>query len=214
MLPCPYLLLVVDFDAPGGTAAELRAYLRDVWTNMRADLEPVFKHCHGYAQKAVSADGFADYVIDCQLETTMPFNDYWPASPPLAALSKWLLGFASLAAALAVGAGLWVLLGAAAHGALHIALIVAVAVLAIAAGLCVAYRIVMARGARAFPMAPNSDLRSVLKALYLQRELIAFSLKMQGRANQEIFDAFGAFLARVNVDDPDNPSQSPGTIRP
>jgi len=31
---------------------------------------------------------FADFIIGCQLETTMPFNDYWPGVPPLTAISK------------------------------------------------------------------------------------------------------------------------------
>src|ERR1700730_5239103 len=49
VLPCPYLLFIADFDAPNGTREELRGWLRAVWTDMRADLDAVFTHCHGYA---------------------------------------------------------------------------------------------------------------------------------------------------------------------
>ncbi len=217
-LPCPYLMLVLDFDAPQGTEAELRDYLRDVWTTMGGDLAPVFENCFGYREKAVSADGFADYIIACQVETTMPFNDYWPGAPPLQRISipQLIVGFVVPAAI--VGGGLYAAVKAlgwiAASPWFYVAEMLLIGVLALAAGLYTAYRIVMWHGARPFAMAPNSDLRSILKALYLQRELIAFAVAMQGRANPDLFDAFGAFLVKTNIDNPDSPTQLPGTIRP
>ena len=45
-------------------------------------------------------------------------------------------------------------------------------------GLCL-YWLVMWRGPKPFPMAPNSDLRSVLKALYLQQQFTALAIKTQ-----------------------------------
>jgi len=217
-LPGPYLLMAVDFDA--GTDAELRAYLKDMWTRMGPELAPVFRHCFGYDQMAVNAEGFADYIISCQLETTMPFNDYWPSFPPLTAISKPLLIFNFLIPALVVGGGLyWVLsaMGLIAHRHtpwLYCAEILLIALLGIAVGLCVVYRMVMARGEQPLPMAPNSDLRSVLKALYLQRELIAFAIAMQGKSPADLTQAFGAFLQKNRVADTDNPTQKPGTIMP
>src|ERR1700748_438583 len=82
-LPSPYLIFTADFDAPEGTDAELRAWLENVWTKMSNDLEPVFRHCFEFSPKVRSATGFADYVLACQVETTMPFNDYWHVPPPL-----------------------------------------------------------------------------------------------------------------------------------
>jgi hypothetical protein len=75
------------FRCPKGEAAELRAYLGNMWNTMRQDLEPVFEHCHGYLEKARTAEGFADYIIGCQVETTMPFNDYWSVPLKLPELS-------------------------------------------------------------------------------------------------------------------------------
>jgi len=212
--------MAVDFDSLKGTDAELRAYLKDMWTRMGPELAPVFRHCFGYDQKATSAEGFADFIIDCQLETTMPFNDYWPGVPPLTAISKPLLIFNFLLPALVVGGGLYWALGAMgliAHRHtpwLYCAEILIIALLGIAAGLCVVYRMVMARGEQPLPMAPNSDLRSVLKALYLQRELIAFAIAMQAKSSADLTQAFGAFLQKNQVGNTDSPTQKPGTIMP
>jgi hypothetical protein len=219
-LPGPYLLMVVDFDAPNGSDAELRDYLKDMWTRMGPELAPVFRHCFGYEPQVTSPDSFADYIISCQLETTMPFNDYWPGAPPLTAMSKPFLIFNFLVPALVVGGGLyWALsaMGLIAHRHtpwLYCAEILLIALLGIAVGLCVIYRLVMARGEQPFPMAPNSDLRSVLKALYLQRELIALAIAMQGKSPADLTSAFGAFLQKNQVGDVDNPTQQPGTIMP
>jgi hypothetical protein len=191
-----------------------------MWTRMGPELEPVFRHCFGYDRIAINEEGFADFIIGCQLETTMPFNDYWPGFPPLTPISKPLLIASFLVPALVVGAGLYWALGAMGLIAgrhtpwLYCAEILLIALLGIVAGLCVVYRMVMARGEKPFPMAPNSDLGSVLKGLYLQRELIAFAIANQGKPAAELTQAFGAFLQKNQVDNVDSPSQQPGTIMP
>jgi hypothetical protein len=185
-LPGPYLLFTADFDAPNGTDDELRTWLHSVWTDMRDDLDPVFKHCHGYAAKASSAEGFAEYIIGCQVETTMPFNDYWPDDPPLTSLAVPLLIAAGVStlAVIAVGWALWP----------RLAEIIGIVFIAIAVGVYAVYRWVMWHGAKPFPMAPNSDLPSVLKSLYLQRHLTRFAIDMQGKDAQTLYQAFGEFL--------------------
>ena len=37
-------------------------------------------------------ESFFHYVKRCQIETTMPFNDYWTEPPALADAHKWLVG--------------------------------------------------------------------------------------------------------------------------
>jgi hypothetical protein len=83
-LNCPYLMVVVDFDAPKGDTAELRDYLEDFWTHAAAEIKPVFKHCFDFPKEA-DGKGFAQYVIARQIDTTMPFNDYRPDDTPLKA---------------------------------------------------------------------------------------------------------------------------------
>lgn len=224
-LPNPYLMLVIDFDAPQGSHAELRRYLKDIWTMMGIDLDPVFSGCFGYSERATNADGFADYMLSCQVETTMPFNDYWAlGSPPLPSLSKWwMVAIAVAAASAAIGiiycGFAWLdLIVPKARFCLFVleilGIVVAGVVASIPASAFALYRLVMSRGRKPFPMAPNSDLKSILKGLYLQRELIAFASKVQGMAPGALHAAFSAFLAKVNVNDLDAPTQAPGTIRP
>jgi hypothetical protein len=216
-LPCPYLLFTADFDAPNGTVEELRSWLRSVWTDMRADLAPVFIHCYGYAANSGTADAFADYIIGCQVETTMPFNDYWPDYPPLTSMSVPLLIASGVLMALAVGALLW---GLASYFGrvkwlwpwLYCAEVLAIVLAAFLAGLYVAYRLVMGHGVRPFPMAPNSDLPSVLKALYLQRQLISFAIEMQGKDEQTLYRSFGDFLQEHQPHDTKIKTQEPGVI--
>jgi hypothetical protein len=271
-LPGPYLLFSADFDAPNGTVEELRAWLGDIWSKMRDDLDPVLAQCHGYPGKAATAAGFADYITRCQVETTMPFNDYWPNKPPLTALSKglllgalaatavvvdaalfWLLGhfgwldfswlanlgFAAAAVAALVYAGCslvlwekgqlpgwrlvgWLIIGAVLfwlfnHFGWRLSWLswvegVGIAGVALAAGVYVAYSLVMRHGAKPFPMAPNSDLPSVLKALYLQRRMIGFALAMQGKPDDELYRRFGEFVQEHKPADTASPAQEPGII--
>jgi hypothetical protein len=62
-------------------------------------------------------------------------------------------------------------------------------------------------------MAPNSDLPSILKGLYLQRRLIPAVTEMQGKSQQKLFDEMGAFLTAMQVDNMQAPTQGPGTIQ-
>ena len=216
-LPCPYLLFTADFDARNGSQQELRAWLLSVWTDMRGDLEPIFKHCYGYEATVTTADGFADYIIRHQIDTTMPFNDYWPGIPPLKSISVPLLAAAGLVTGLGVGTALYALAAQVGWPQflwpwLYCAEVIAIVLLAIAAGVYVAYRWVMWHGSKPFPMAPHSDLPTVLKSLYLQRQTIRFAIDMQGKNDQTLYEAFGAFLAEHEIDNTGVKTQSPGVI--
>jgi hypothetical protein len=219
-LPTPYLFFIADFDAPHGSEAELRDYLRGVWTNMRADLDPVFENCFRYTAKVADADSFADYMIAHQIETTMPFNDYWPPgvdlTKALPSLSLGLVALASVAAWAVAGYGLWRLLGllhlTAGGGFWRVLEIALVVLIGLGAGLYTAYAMVMRAGLKPFPMAPNSDLPSVLKGLHLQRGLIPLVAQLQGQSDRDVFDRMGAFLEAMQVDNLQAPTQAPGTI--
>lgn len=217
-LPSPYLIFTADFDAPQGTDAELRAWLENVWTEMSTDLEPVFRNCFQFGSKVRSARDFADYILACQVETTMPFNDYWHVPPPLPSLTMPML--------IGVGGGSWLAIGAILYAVFDalgwaeafglswafVGQVLLLAVLAAGPALYIVYRLIMARGLKRFPMAPNSDLPSVLKALHLQRQLIPFVVQMQGESDQALYDSFGKFLDTVQVGNLTTPTQSPGVI--
>ncbi len=219
-LPTPYLFFTADFDAPQGTEAELHDWLRGVWTRMRADLDPVFEHCFQYTSKVRDADSFADYMMAHRLETTMPFNDYWPRgvdlTTTLPTLSVGLMALVGIAVWGVAGCGLWWVLGSMhlmASGGFWRAFETVLIVLAgAAAGLAAAYKMVMRAGLKPFPMAPNADLPSVLKALHVQRGLISLVAELQGRSDQDLFDQMGTFLNTMQVDNLEAPTQLPGTI--
>jgi hypothetical protein len=70
----------------------------------------------------------------------------------------------------------------------------------------------MHAGAAPFPTAPNSDLPSVLKALYLQRTFTAFAIDGQGDDDATLHRKFGEFLARDKPDDLTSATQPAGII--
>jgi hypothetical protein len=198
---------------------ELRDWLRGVWTKMHVDLDPIFEHCFQYVVNVRDADSFAAYVMAHRLETTMPFNNYWPLgiAPPLPTLPLGLLAVTAVIVAAAIGCGLWWLLGL-----MHLTVgigywrwfeILLVALAGLGAGVYTAYRKVINAGLKPFPMAPNSDLPSILKGLYLQRRLIPQVAELQGKSQQKLFDEMGAFLAAMQVDNMQAPTQEPGTIQ-
>jgi len=209
-LSCSYLLFVADFDAPSGDPGELKSYLMELFASMREELEAIFCFCAGFDGVA-DGSKFAEYVMACQVETTMPFNDYWIDAPPLPSIPNALLfgplGITGIAALLAlvlwaVGAGGWP------WGS-----IAGVACIGFIASLIFAYWLVMDRGRRAFPTAPHSSLASILKALYLQQNFIRFAVDTQGADPPTLHRKFGEFLKQHAPRNLERPTQEPGVIK-
>lgn len=214
-LPGPYMILAADFDAASGTADELGGYLRELWAEMEPELRSILAHCHGFVEtsvKAKGADEFVRHIIGCQVETTMPFNDYWQIAPDLQKLAmprtEWLGSLVLAAGGVLLGlllhyfgSGRW----AQAGGWIGFA--------GIFLGLLYAYRAVHRHGARPLPTAPDSDLRSVLKSLYLRQHFIRFAIAGQGANAADLHAAFGAFIDTHHPDDVAAPTQAPGVVR-
>lgn len=201
-LASPYLAFISDFDPLGD---EPRSWLEEVWTQAKPELCSVFEYCYGF-DSGFDAAAFAGYVMRGQVETTMPFNDYWTVPPPLPSLSLGLL-----AAPPVLGLIAGAVLGAVAGEPWWAGGLFALALGAL--GVLVSYLLVMARGARPFPAAPNASLRDVLKALYLQQAFARFAADNQGAAPAQLRAAFADFLATVRPNDLDAPTQAPGVIR-
>lgn len=221
-----YLLFAADIDTTGGDEAELRGYLTELWADMEAELRAVFRHCIGF-ESVNDARGFADYIVRCQVETTMPFNDYWMGVPPLQDFNRTaLLAPIALPGSVAVLAGIFWLLGnfGLPLGDTLVALFgagsawpwgwisVGAAAVTGAAGYGL-YRFILKRGNQPLPTAPDSDLPSVLKALYLQQHLTRFAIAQQGADAASLHQAFGEFLERHRPDDLEHATQTPGVIR-
>jgi hypothetical protein len=213
-LPHPYLLFAADFDAASGDAAELTAYLRGLWSVMQPEWRSILQHCHGY-DRVDGPDGFARLIMDCQVETTMPFNDYWTGGPQLTTMpiGPLLMPLAVAAGALLlglVGALLAAAMGCSARYWLVLALLGLIAA-PITAG--IALWQISSRAREPFPMANRSDLPGVLKALYLQQAFTRFAIDQQGRDPAALHAAFGDFLRTHRPEDTAAPTQKRGVVR-
>lgn len=208
-LPCPYLVFIADFDARSGDESELRAYLDELWRTMGTELRSIFSACYGF-HGTDDSRAFQDYILRCQVETTMPFNDYWVGAPQIPSLSKrWLIAPAAAAAIVTIAALALAVLHV--GGAPWLAL-AAIGLVALVASLFVAYRTVMRHGAAPFPTAPNCDLPSVLKALYLQQAFTRFVIANQGVDAATLHAAFGRFIDAHRPSDVVGPTQEPGVV--
>jgi hypothetical protein len=202
----PWLLFATDFDAHD--EAGLERWAEGLWERMEPELRAVFANCRGF-EHVSSAASFAAYLRHGQLETTMSFNDYYIDPLNFAQPMKRILLMAgALFAAILIGsiwlraeldAGWWVI-------ALGV-------VLGLAAAIWLAYRQTMSKGARPFPTAPDSNLPSVLKGLYLRQKLTDFAIDQQGAAPEALHAAFGDFLRQVRPANLDGPTQAPGVLR-
>ncbi len=207
-LPFPYLMFVADFDAADGSPAALAAWLRDLWAVMAPELRDIFSHCQG---EVTDAESFVALITRCQIETTMPFNDYWAGAPPLQPLSlKWVLA-PIIVAALAFLLGLIGTIFVRHPGGWKTLMVLGLVGLVVSIWL--AYREIMVKGARPFPPAPGADLPGVLKALYLQQRFTGFAIDTQGKDDAALHAAFGTFLRDHKPEDAAGPTQSPGVVR-
>ena len=197
----PYLLVCLDFDAPDGSDATLDAYLAELWDAMPRELSAILIHCERW--RGANAADFATHIRRCQVETTLPFNNYGidPLKPGLT-IGGLILQAAGVGAVLALAARL--ALGT------SIALSLVVLLLGLIA---FAYWKVRSTGLASAPLAPDQDLKTVLKSLHLQQGFTAFATAQQGAAPDELHAAFGAWASVVRPGDLAGPTQSPGVLR-
>ena len=183
--------------------------LAELWTQARPELTDVFQYCTGF-DTVDGPEAFAVWIRKCQIETVMPFNDYWITPPPFPSLSlgglAWEVGLATVVvlAAFLIPNAIWLHWNAWLVG-------LAGLLLGLALGVWSALRSVQKAAARPFPTAPNSDLKSVLKGLYLQRHFTEFAIANQGADPAALHANFGAFLAAHQPMQP-TPTQPPGVI--
>ena len=96
-LSCAYLMFTAEIDAslkpedslPSTLTQEQQdevrdTYARELWETMPAEIHEIYKNCEGFAPE--NAEDCVKYMKDCQVETTMPFNDYWLGTPDLESL--------------------------------------------------------------------------------------------------------------------------------
>jgi hypothetical protein len=215
LLPSPYLIFVCDFDAQGvqgsGDAA-LDEYLIGLWSDMGEEWGYILQHCYGF-HDVHDGPSFSAAIRRCQVETTMPFNDYWQVAPNLASLAMPLAGVVAPAVigAVALVAGLlgWLI----ADHATMWKWLTLIGLLAVVAGLYYAYRQILQNGLKPLPTAPDSDLPTVLKSLYIQQHFVRFAIDNQITDPAALYGAFGKFLQDHLPTEIAGPTQPAGVVR-
>lgn len=229
-LPCAYLMFVVDFDAvmePGQPLPNKLSqkeqdairdhYLKSMWVQGSAELMKIYKNCQAFDPDTIQTpDQFAAYMARCQQETWMSFNDYYVDPPELPALplKGFLVSIGAPALAFLIGLLSWLFGISDLMGMPSLAVALAGGVATVASFYLV-YRYIIWQGQKPWPAAPDGDLPSVLKGLYLQQRFSDFVVEAQGRSAEDLHRAFGQFLTDHrprDVLDPET-TQAPGIIR-
>ncbi len=228
-LSCPFLFFAAEFDAKSGADGERDSYLAELWNSMGHELRDIFRFCQGFEGRVKDEISFAKYIADCQLETTMSFNDYY-VGPIETLLIKpaqkhlWLVGAGAAVIALGLIAALYLIgTGLFAQSWVsplwHAVILTVLCVVALCIVIIAAYAAVMVAGSRPFPTAPDSNLPTVLKALHLQRAFTRFAIDSQMHAfgtdaasGQKLYDDFATFIADNKPSDLAGPTQQPGVI--
>jgi hypothetical protein len=226
-LSSPYLFFSADFDAASGSDAERDSCLKALWEKSGADLFKIFQHCQKFKSEVQPeykaepgvAEKFAAYVAKCQVETTMPFHDYYRDNVQFDALqSPSLLKVFGPPAGAGVAAFVlleWLFGGLLGSG---FGLILALT-LALIAAIVAGYFWVVQLGQAPLPTPDQATLPDVLKSLWVRNRFTPFTIDNQLRSvdprrAQELHDAFGKFLGEINLHNTDDPAttQPPGVI--
>ncbi len=207
VLSRPWLLLAADIDRTDAPDGGLASWAEHLWAVAGEEMRAIFSACEGF-EAVIDGHSFARYLARGQIETTMSFNGYYDGEPPLGGPGLARLAARPAAAAAAVvAAGL---LAGVAGLLAWLAIGLAAALLVLWLGLGELSR----AGARPFPPFPESDLPSVLKALFVQQRFAAFVEAHQLDPPEALHAAFAAFLGETRPADTDPAaSQQPGVIR-
>jgi hypothetical protein len=206
VLSRPWLLLAADIDrTPGSPDDGLQDWARALWERSQAEMEAIFAHCHGF-EVVDGPAAFATWLLSGRIETTMSFNGYYDGEPKLTGIR--------LPALLAMIAGITAGVVAIAAGFVSGWWLVPAALIGLIIGLLAAFRRVATVGMRAFPAFPDSDLPTILKALWLQQRFVLFAEREQLASPSELHAAFGRFLEESQPSDiTPARSQAPGVVR-
>ena len=201
------------------------SYARKLWETMEPELRQIYSNCVGFDDVNSAAD-FASYLAKCQVETTMPFNDYWlPGDAKFHQLPEKLLLGIMLGPLLMAGLGLVGFLAKSFLGLFNILPKFAgflagfnpgwIFIVGLGIGLITiygSYKYALRNGEKPMSAGRFADLPNVLKSLYLQQNFADFAVAQQGSTDAALHEAFGQFLEDHKPEDKMSPTQSPGVI--
>lgn len=205
-LSTPYLFFSADFNCIHGDDRDLDSYLATLWATMEPEIRKIFQYCYGF-ETVESTATFTAFIKRGQVETTMPFHDYWIDTPNLPTLTEpWVAGTIGAVVLVLL---VWFVVGLIRLAPLSCWLLFLAAVAGAVFGL---YKFIMARGAKPFPAAVGADLSGVLKSLYLQKQFTRFAIDNQGADPAALHTAFADFLQTHQPTHVSDPTQAPGVI--
>ena len=222
-----YLLFTSDFDAVMNIGDSLPeklskkeqndirdAYARRLWDKLKEELQNVYSNCIGF-EAVKNADDFAKYIEKCQIETSMPFNDYWITPPKLP--KKNLFSIISPAVVTFIGSIvslLFYLSGKPYLPFLNIpsgsTFVYGIIIFIIIVYLI--YRYILWSGEKPMPPGKFADLPSILKSIYIQQNFKEFAISAQLMNDAELYSNFEKFLQQNKLYDLTSKTQASGVI--
>lgn len=228
-LPTPYLLVLLDFDSPDGSRESVESYLLELWALMQQEWTAILNHCSGFEQlEERRVDSYLDLILRHEIETTFGYAIYsWGAEraqrwqPALGGFRSGrgfnrpglLFGFVGIPVLefyLAL-----VVIGVVGPSVLVNPCFWIVALFALVMKPFV-WQQFLKRANEPWPHQAGSDLRSVLKALFLQQSLLRLleSCQEQSSADDSLsrLAQFRQFLQETRPHDLRGPTLKPGCV--
>jgi len=228
-LPKPYLLVLLDFDSPDGSRESVERYLLDLWASMQQEWELIFNHCSGFAQEAERrAASYLDLILRHEVESSFSYAIYpWGANraqrwqptsgrfvPNRSANRLGLLfGFIGIPILELLAALL--LITVMGRVVLFNPWFIGFALLALAMKPLVWHHF-LRRANEPWPAEQGSDLRSVLKALFLQSSFLNLVEDWQQKSDaepQSLLHHFRQFLDTARPQDLHGPTLRAGSLQ-
>lgn len=226
-LPIAYLLIAIDFDSSDGFRSSVEAYFNELWLHMEQEWTLILRHCREFESNQYWArESFVRLLMRYEIESTFGFTNYnWMArnarrwrhdrcdrlslrsrDQSLDQQGLLVLGILSplFACVIPVMIGISIALLAFRSPAFLV-----LGLLIVPSMLC--WHLFLRSANRPWPREPKTDLKSILKSLYLQHKFLDFLLNLQSpQNNASLRRQFRSFLAEINHHDTEFPSFMPG----
>jgi hypothetical protein len=231
-----YLALLIDFDAADGSRKTMENYLHELWPGLEEEWTVSMRHCRGFNNDPRQRqNSFVDMIVHHEIESTFTFANYqWPADagglwassiqPPFRALGLvWLILLVACLLLLVVGLIALVVilrrdaLTSAQAGGFHLEKLAWPMLIeaSLVAGALLSWRKFLEVAYKPWPTRHGTDLRSVLKSLYLQQHLTEWLEQQQTSGGDHpmpsLRQSFRAFLEEHQPHNLESATLRPGS---
>jgi hypothetical protein len=234
-----YLALLIDFDAVDGRRQTVENYLHELWQGMEEEWTLIMRHCRGFNNDSRQRqNSFVDMIVHHEIESTFTFANYrWPADPaekdglwpssvqPPARVHGLAWFGLLLVCLLLLGVGLIALVVILGRDGLNsvqgegfqlekLAWLMLIEA-SLLAGALLSWRKFLEVAYKPWPTRHGTDLRSVLKSLYLQQHLTEWLEQQQTSGGNHpmpsLRQSFRAFLKEHQPHNLESATLRPGS---